>query len=318
MKLHYKILWIDDNIDSFVDAGINTEFENYLESLGFDPIISLFETGDKALEKLSEDKKYDLILSDYNIAGGEQGDSLIRRIREGDVFTEVLFYSAQPNFDDVAQKLYQDRVSFLSLAGDDGFRYFKEKTYWLINLTISKIQELNNIRGLVMAETSELDNTIEGILIELMTKDNEIAKKLRTYAIKKIEENNTQRVQSVSTINDLSNTDLIKNRLLFDANKKSRTLNEYLKITGLTSQSDTLKNFHSNYEKDVLLVRNDLAHAKSEVIDGVECLIVTRKGEEHPTKIDQERCIQIRRDLHKYTSILKEIRDSLIAIEGEQ
>src|SRR5579872_3821868 len=98
MKLQYKILWIDDNIENYIDAGINIEFESYLANLGFIPIIKLYETGEKALEELESDKKYDLILSDYNIAGGEQGDALIGRIREGEVFTEVLFYSAQPNF----------------------------------------------------------------------------------------------------------------------------------------------------------------------------------------------------------------------------
>jgi len=311
MKLQYKILWIDDNIENYIEAGINSQFEEFLANQGFDPKVNLFETGEKALEELEKDKKYDLILSDYQIAGGDQGDSLIRRIREGDIYTEVLFYSAQPNFNEVAQKLYQDRVSFLSLVGDDAFRLFKEKVYWLVNLTISKLQELNNMRGLVMAETSELDTQIEDILIEIMSNDSQLTKDLRVYMNEKIEENNTYRIGILNNIGQLSNNDLVKHRVLFDASKKSRTLNEYIKKSGLANREESLKDFHQKYEKDVLLIRNDMAHSKSDTIDGIEYLILSKDGDQ-PIKIDQEECIKIRTNLRKYTELLRIIKNAIV------
>ncbi len=309
--LKYRILWVDDNIETFIDLSVDTEFEEYLEKLGFVPEILKFETADKVLDHLKEDKKFDLILSDLNLANNEKGDALINKIREGDIYTEVLFYSGKPGFEETAKSLYQDRVSFFSLMDDEGFRKFKEKIYLLIRLTISKLQELDNIRGLVMAETSELDVQIEDMLIEIVSKDTDLTKNLRTYMVKKVEDNNKERAKLYEGIDKLSNSELIKNRTLFDASKKSRTLNEFLKKSGLIKKEDSFKDFHQNYEKDVLKVRNDLAHAKSDEIDGVEYLILSRKDGDQPIKLDQEQCVNIRTNLKKYSDLLRKIRSEV-------
>lgn len=314
--LKYKILWVDDNIENFIDLAVDEEFEVFLQNYAFDPEIIKCETAERALEYLNSDRKIDLILSDLNLTGGEQGDSLIKKIRDGEIFTEILFYSAQPEFESVAKELYTDRVSFLSLVGDEGNRLFKERVKRLIDLTISKLQELNNIRGLVMAETSELDTIIEDILIEIMLQESELTQALRKYMIEKITENNEKRTEALNDIDKLSNTEIIKNRLLFDANKKSRTLNEFLKKSKIVERKALFKDFHTNYEKDVLAVRNDLAHAKSDIIDGIEYLILSRKSGEQSVKIDQAECIKIRTSLVKYSGLLRDIR-SIILNERE-
>ena len=142
------------------------------------------------------------------------------------LFRSILFYSAQPEFESVAKELYRDRVSFLSLVGDEGNRLFKERVKRLVELTISKLQELDNMRGLVMAETSELDVLIEDILIEIMSHDNKQTQSLRKYMVEKVKENNDDRQKLFEMIDELSHIQLIKHRTLFDASKKSRTLNE--------------------------------------------------------------------------------------------
>lgn len=310
--LKYRILWVDDNIETYIDLAVDEEFEIFLRNYGFDPEIIKFETAESALEHIQDDNKFDLILSDLNLAGGEQGDSLIKKIRDGEIFTEILFYSAQPEFESVAKELYRDRVSFLSLVGDEGNRLFKDRVRRLISLTISKLQELDNMRGLVMAETSELDVLIEDILIEIMSNDNEQTKNLRVYMVEKIKENNDQRQALFEKIEELTHSQLIKHRTLFDASKKSRTLNEYLKKSGLTESNESFRDFHQHYEKDVLQTRNDMAHAKSDVIDGIEYLVLSRKEGDQPIKINQEKCTEIRTNLRKYFEILQKIQSKII------
>jgi len=310
--LKYRILWVDDNIETFIDLAVDEEFEIFLRNYGFDPEIIKFETAESALGHITADSKFDLILSDLNLTGGEQGDSLIRKIRDGEIFTEIFFYSAQPEFESIAKELYRDRVSFLSLVGDEGNRLFKERVKHLISLTISKLQELDNMRGLVMAETSELDVLIEDILIEIMSHENDQTKALRTYMVMKIKENNDQRQELLEKIEELSHNQLIKHRILFDASKKSRTLNEYLKKSGLIEGNPLFKNFHQNYEKDVLQTRNEMAHAKSDVIDGIEYLVLSRKEGEQPIKINQEKCTEIRTNLRRYSEILQKIQEKVV------
>lgn len=306
MKLNYKILWIDDQIEDYIDMGIKSEFETYIDSLGFIPTVECFEVGEKAEESLKI-IKYDLILSDYNIEGGkDQGDVLIQTIRDGGVFTEVLFYSAQPDFDSIAKNLYRDRVSFFSLIGDESFRGFREKATRLIDLTVSKIQELNNVRGLVMAETSELDNIVEEILSAFLSNENENSKKLRAYILEIIIASSNSNLKVANKLENLENIELVKSRI-FDADKKSRSINKLLEILEVKEQP--FIDFYKNYKKDVLDSRNDLAHAKSDVIDGIEYLILSRKDGEHPEKFDQGKCIEIRRNLRRHSDLLKNIRE---------
>ena len=219
-----------------------------------------------------------------------------------------MFYSAQPDFDSIAKNLYRDRVSFYSLIGDEGFKGFKEKTVKLIDHTVSKLQELNNIRGLVMAETSELDNIVEEMLFSFLSKTNEKSKTLKEYIVEIIISSSQGNLKQAQKLNDLDTYGLVKSRI-FDADKKSRSINKLLELLEL--KESVFVEFYKNYKTDVLDTRNDLAHAKSDVIDGVEYLIISKKGEEHPIKFNQEHCILIRKNLRNQTDILKRIKEIL-------
>jgi len=314
MKLHYRILWIDDQIEDYIDLGIKSEFEAYLSSLGFKPTVQTFENGKKAEEAI-QTVNFDLILSDYNIQGGDdQGDVLIQKIRDGGVFTEVLFYSAQSNFEEIAKSLYRDRVSFFSLINDEGMREFRERVFRLIRLTIAKLQELNSIRGLVMAETSELDNTVVDILTTFFSEQSDEATSLRAYIIKAIKESTQGNQDRAAKLDDFESASILKERI-FDADKKARAIGKLLKLKKL-DQEEPFKNFYDNYKADVIDKRNDLAHAKSDTIDGVEYLILSRKDGEHPEKFDQEKCIEIRKNLQKHADILKKIREVTLPVQG--
>ncbi len=309
MKLHYKILWIDDQIEDYIDMGIKDEFESYIEMLGFFPTVECFENGTVAEQSINT-KKYDLILSDYNIEGAnEQGDVLIQKIRDGGVFTEVLFYSAQPDFDTIAKNLYRDRVSFFSLIGDESFKGFKEKVFKLVDHTVSKLQELNSIRGLVMSETSELDNTVEEILFSFLSKGSEGSAMLKAYICDIVLDSSQSNLKKAEKFCEQDIFDIVKSRL-FDADKKSRAVNKLIEIIG--TKEEQFQKFYERYKVDVLDTRNDLAHAKSDTIDGIDYLIITRKGEEEPVKFNQEKCIQIRQNLRKHSSLLKEIRELIL------
>ncbi|MFC2188251.1 hypothetical protein ACFCT7_13110 [Fulvivirgaceae bacterium LMO-SS25] len=310
MKLNYKILWIDDQIEDYIDMGIKDELETYIETLGFIPTVECFENGSVAEESFNN-VKYDLILSDYNIEGAnEQGDVLIQKIRDGGVFTEVLFYSAQPDFDTIAKNLYRDRVSFFSLIGDESFKGFKEKSFKLIDHTVSKLQELNSIRGLVMSETSELDNSVEEILFSYLSKETEQSATLKTYICKIIVDSCESNSKKANKFCEQSITDMVKSRL-FDADKKSRSVKKLIEI--LEINDEPFISFYENYKKDVLDTRNDLAHAKSDSIDGIEYLIISRKDGDHSVKFNQEQCIQIRKNLRKHSDILKSIREMIVS-----
>ena len=102
---------------------------------------------------------------------------------------------------------------------------------------------------------------------------------------------------------------MVKTRL-FDADKKSRSVNKLIEI--LEVKDEPFISFYKNYKTDVLDTRNDLAHAKSDSIDGIEYLIISRKDGEHSVKFNQEQCVQIRKNLRKHSDILRSIREMII------
>lgn len=206
MKLNYKILWIDDKIDSIISLGIKDYIQEYLESLEFITSIDCHETA-KLEEAIIKQNKYDLILSDYEVDEDDQkADVLIKKIRSYDIFTEVLFYSGHSEF--IQSLLGVDRISFFSLEGDEGYRGFKQKVIALINQTVYKLQELNSIRGLVMSETSELDNTVIDILNCFFSTESDDANKLREYIIKTVIKSSDGNLKRATKFNELSNPDI--------------------------------------------------------------------------------------------------------------
>lgn len=310
MSLEYNILWVDDDIENLLDPDISSlkqDIETYLKELGYIPSIQTFEDINSAKNELFH-TKFDLILSDYNMDGGN-GDVLIKEIRDGKIYTEVLFYTGQTQkqIENIAKSLFADRVSFHNLKPDDrNNQEFKEKIIWLINQTLKKLQELNAVRGLVMAETSRLDRMIEDILIEYFNSDDNKRETLKNYILDKIK-NSLKSNFSGDTLKiaTKTNVEIVKSRV-FDAYKKSQTLQKLITIKELEGDFT-----HENYNKDVIQTRNELAHAKSEVKKGKEVLVIEKVGNIEEKEFKQEDIITIRRNLLKYDKILNNLKKEL-------
>ena len=307
MSLKYNILWVDDDIDNLLDPDISSlkqDIETFLEELGYIPSIQTFEDINSAKNELFQ-TNYDLILSDYNMDGGN-GDILIKEIREGKIYTEVLFYTgqAQQQIENIAKSLFADRVSFHNLKSDDrNNQEFKEKIIWLINQTLKKLQELNAVRGLVMAETSRLDRMIENILIEYFNSDDDKKEILKKYILDKIKKSLKSNFSGdVLKIADKTDIEIVKSRI-FDAYKKSQTLQKLITLKELDGDFT-----HENYNNDVIQTRNELAHAEAEIKESREVLVIEKAGDIEEKEFKQEDVIDIRKNILKYDKILKDLK----------
>ncbi len=305
MGLAYKILWVDDQIDDLIDLGLKENLGTYLADLGFIPTISCFEDTESAKKEL-EVTKYDLILSDFNIDDGENGDVLIKKIRDGEIFTEVLFYSAQPDFSSVVQNLSVDRVSLLSIAGQVPLSRLEQKAKWLIDQTIVKLQEIENLRGLVMSETSHLDSMVEDILTAYFQTDRLNVSKLRKNILRKIKSSTKSNLRKAEKLVEENDYYLIKSRL-FDASKKARAIKDLIKLETIDHEQ-LFDDFFESYKRDVLDIRNKLAHAKAHSNNGQEYLIIDNEGRKNQEIVDQQKAIKIRKNLLRYNQFLKELK----------
>jgi hypothetical protein len=305
MKLDYRILWIDDRISEFRRDGDIEEIRNYLIDLGFTPNIIEAESADDDTLLL---EKYDLILTDYNLNDGQPnddnkrhqtGDQIINLVRNYDIYTEVLFYSAnEKEFTEVATRLYKDRVSFhIGIGG------LIAKIKKLVGLTVEKLQELNAMRGLIMAQTSELDVLMEEILFTMIEKripDN-IEEKLQKLIVNSKKHMSNTNSKYDKMLDDNNHKELL--RMVGSSNRCNLILSSLKPLTLSTEYKTVLK----NYDNDVIKIRNRFAHAKSVEKSGQNFLQGFSINDEL-FEFNSEGCKEIRKTLAKHQNNLKNLK----------
>lgn len=303
MSLKYKVLWVDDNKDEF--SKEEKALKSFIEDLFFEPKIDFCEDITSA-KKLIDTEKYDVIFSDYNI-DEERGDDFISFIRAKSVNTEVLFYSGQNQLPDGRL----DRVTFFFETGSHREERLLKKMKDLILLTVAKLNDLTQLRGLVMAEVSELDDIMKNLVALYCNKSSEAERELRNYIVEKIEE----RVKSTLDVSQVKCEKKCfhewKNKTIqevifeqnFDSYTTARALNHIIE-----KRKFSVDKFFSNYNVEIIQNRNELAHCKAvQKNDGSEVL-ATKKGEKEFTSAMIN---DIRKNIIKYHKLFDDIEQKI-------
>jgi hypothetical protein len=267
MKLDYHIIWIDDTPDWV--QSIEPSLRRHFDELGFRLTIEHRTSGDD--ENLwINDPEADLFVIDFNLPK-QNGKELIDLIRKRDVFTEIVFYSQ-----DSPRKKFEvapDGVYFSSREDAE------DRIKRVIELALKRESSISYVRGVVIAETIDLEVRLGELLI-------------RSFGEK----------------GDLFATRILEHDGLFDFGKKFAVLNgivkdrltEANKIAQLTAQqaqlqgvaaaevvkavekAATLKKLKEElnaFDNDVIKTRNMLAHVrKSRDADGKVMLKAIKKG----------------------------------------
>lgn len=262
MKLKYKILWIEDTPTS-IRRDKNKIIEYILE-LGFECVdeedvkvinsFAEFETN-IGYEKTAD---YDLLLVDLDLGKKptkDEGESIIRKIREKKVYSEIVFYSSQ--YEALQAKLNEHFVEGIFTSSREELA---DKVESIIDVTIKKVQDVNNLRGLIMAEVAELDRIKEEIIKKASQKVPN--KSLEKYALKKIKGSgrscSNQAQTHIDNISDVT-FDLLFEKLGFvDSNKKAMTIGEALEKLNIT-EPVTKATFTQPYIDNILEKRNKFA-----------------------------------------------------------
>ncbi len=309
MRLDYRILWIEN--DSHWQKTTEDMIKDSLSDTGFILKITPYKDYNEFVRNTNPEiyKGYDLILIDFKLDNKLTGDNFIKQVRENNVYTDIIFYSQ--NSDEL-----QNRFSELSLEGVyiSNRKDFEDKFLQVFNKTIKKLEELNALRGLVMAETSRLDRIIEDILIkhidsEQALKDKAIrileesAKGLFVDKTKKINERGNLKAQNVGTVKFV--------KRILDSDKRARLLKKLIEIKKIDSEFE-----FNSYRTDVIDKRNELAHAHSRVIEEngaiiKEILIVEKDEDSLEEEFTTEKITQIRKRILTYDGILEDLKSIL-------
>lgn len=294
MKLKYKILWVEN--DSDWAESIEEEIKELVEQqYGFYYERTFSSKQNEAIMF----NAYDLILMDLNLESEPTGDVLIKNIRDREIYTDVIFYSAD-GLQKIKQKAHDldlEGVYFASRNKD----LFINKVNSIIKTTIHKVQDLNNLRGLVMAEVSELDAMMDNIIQSYFSTEERIMMFHKHITANR--EKSLQKSLSCDKKCQLAwrskNIQEIVPQL--DSSQKARAIKIILEQSRPELYSGS--NFYEEYVAAIITSRNELAHCKSEIRDGKE-ILVTRNGDKC---FDDNFFKTIRQDILKYSNIFKEL-----------
>ena len=171
------------------------------------------------------------------------------------------------------------------------------------------IQDVNNLRGLIMAEVAELDRIKKNIIQKFNKEaDSDFKKYIKEDVFSKIKDDLTSLKCLVKVVesefsHDEINLEELQNNFFYDSFKKSRTVN---KIKSKKCNEIDFK--HEDYRKDVIAKRNVLAHQKEEEDSDGKFLLYPNGNR---LEFTEEHCIQIRKDIKKYKNLLEQISNKL-------
>ncbi|WP_420640921.1 hypothetical protein [Candidatus Leptofilum sp.] len=253
MRLVFSVLWFDDDEEYFDSLDLEP-LEREISSWGFWPKIEKVTTPEDFSNR-SPFTSYDLIVVDRNLEGYKDGQEFIANIRGNAIYTEIIFYTAGNTSDlweairtkELEGIFVSSRINVLSKIEAVGLQ------------SVRKILDLENVRGIVMAEVGELDLLLDEII---MLGTESLSEEERSSIFQRFHENAVRQsegyAKALNAFIEEPNTGGML--ALCDSDKRWQNFNRLRKIHKKLKK----KKQSGNYVQEVLRPRNFLAHGKPE------------------------------------------------------
>jgi len=300
MRIEYNILWFEDIKSSFNSK--KQIVKQIVEDFGFIFPEPRNEINGENIESLVYDE-FDLIIADLNLTG-TKGTDLINKLRNQEgVYTEVIFYSSDGE-KAVRGALKEYEIDGVYCAGRENDD-FEEKVKKVIWTTIKKVQDVNNMRGLIMAETSDIDQTMFNIIATVLDKNYLGLRANLAYIIfgnvdiklksKRDDFDKFQKNKNIARV--------IKDNVMFDSSEKIKAI-QFI-INGIDHELANSKKgdvFSSRYT-EVKKNRDLLAHVIEEEENGRKKL----KSGNRVLEFTDDFCIGIRKEIQHHSQYLNDL-----------
>lgn len=298
MKLQYKVLWFDDSAEFF--DSLNWDYLNTrISEWGFVPDFSLVTTPEEFQGKAPYDD-YDLLVVDFNLEGYGHGQDFIGQVRGQEVFTEIIFYSSGATTL-LWDAVHAHKLEGIFIANKDTI---VERILKVGQQTLRKVLDLENMRGIVMAEVGDLDLLLNSILTTVIgglgpDVQNDIFKRFHEASSEHHENHKT----SLDKFNETPTVELLLS--LCDSDKRwqnyCRAKKHHASLKGKVL---------GDYVTDILRPRNFLAHGvPSRATDG-SC-VFQYQGKEYA--FNEAESTALRMKIISYKTVLMEISEELAA-----
>jgi hypothetical protein len=158
MRLDFNVLWVDDQperVKSQIEA-----ISRHMADQGF----AFNAKQCKALNEVTTfltddyfDDEIDLVLVDWDLGGGVEGQEAIAHIREKVRYRDVVFYSAGKEPAELRELVFQSGLEGVYCASRE---LLVDEVQGVFDSLVKKVLDLDHTRGIVMGATSDIDHLL--------------------------------------------------------------------------------------------------------------------------------------------------------------
>lgn len=165
-----EIVWLEDVLNSREHLHRVKSVENIIESKGYESEIEQVNNLAEAKEILTNPgRRVDFFISDYNLDGGETGLEYLIEIRKKEFYNQFFILYSKNDYNEIKQgvidKLEENKIelfsnfNFISLSNSTP-EIIRLDFAKAVDISLSRWDELNAIRGLYMCEHAELESKL--------------------------------------------------------------------------------------------------------------------------------------------------------------
>lgn len=260
MRLEFNILWVEDQPANVESQRFGIEMA--LRKEGFRLQTKFAGSVAEAEQDLGADifgDHVDLILMDYDLGDGPNGEAGLEMVREKFPFRDIVFYSARG-----VQKL-KDFVAREQIPGVfcSGRQDLPTTVVGVFGNLVKKVLDIDHSRGIVMGATSEIDGFVNDSLIRAIPEGDEALKAQALEDIEKqvaeIKDRFEKGYLKLSEVREVAQ--LLEHHHIYTSDHRLRLLRKLLTRGG--RHTDELKLMLA-YSTHTVPKRNDLAHVTVE------------------------------------------------------
>lgn len=288
MQLEYNILWFDDQpgpISPFVDR-----VRGIISRLGFEAKIDLrivtSESGDPLAALPAH--SLDLVLMDWKLGGGHDGAVLARRLRQSFRDTDIVFYSSE-HAKTLRKLIFNQDIDGVFCVNRE---HITDRVNGIIQGQLRRMLDLNHMRGLIMAATSDLDMAMVECLevVQQVLHPGEGSAAFAEMIANRVSQGLRRKANEIDEFGKKGKLAKLLREPSFGAFLRWEVLKEEVaKLSDKVSERQFIEHLEK-YNTEVISPRNDFAHRKAELRDGKLLL----EGRNEPLDQDSMKALRLR------------------------
>lgn len=252
MQLEYKILWADDNGDNI--EAFSHPIIDFLEEEGFVSKLYPCRTKTELENSINLNMNYNLIVLDFKFNDKPVGTDFIKYIREKNIYSTIILYTAAKDVK-LPEEVFKSKVQNVYTLTKHEIAEDRTLISNIIHYDLYKDLDINSMRGIAMAEVTNMDKLIWEIIVQEEIPQEHILTYIRSNKEKNYKKFKDEKDNEIWKELNKENRSTVH----FSSDERATFLKDYLETLSLVELKEFIESIE-NYRTEIITPRNKLAH----------------------------------------------------------